>query len=747
MSSSSPAPDSPEPASIAPASPAQVSVAPATPAPASAAPARLRQFARFYGLQPDFIDGDKRVQAASQAGLIATLKAWGVPLAEDLANLDELLAARRLELWRQIAPPTAVAWEGQENHLELRLPTCVAAPFDYRLELEGGTHVEGHFDPAACPARRTKTLGDETFCVRRFPLPKLPLGYHKIVWTGLPGTPETRLISAPLRCGTAPKTADRRVWGLFLPLYALHAETDLGTGDFRDLEAFAGWTAEQGGSIVANLPLLATFCATTDDPSPYSSASRLFANELFLDLQACPELATSPAARAKLAELTASGLPEKWRAEPRIDYAAILAKRTEILDLLADAFFTAQGEASPEFKAFAVRRPDAVEYACFRALGEQHTLNWRVWPEGRNTGFAAVGDGDRTAYRRHLYAQFRVDEQMNRAPAGAAAGMIRYLDLPLGVSSDSYDVWKNQGLFVLTASGGAPPDGFFTKGQDWGFPPLHPQVSRTTGHGYFVQVVRRHLEQAKLLRIDHVMGLYRFYWVPHGLAASDGVYVRYPAADWFAVLTLESTRSNAGVCGENLGTVPARVEELLERHGVLGTYCLQFSAGDPLDPTLRAPTPNEVACLNTHDMPTFAGFWQGLDLDDRVDLGLLTDEERQRERESRALLRRKLANVFRQAGCLPEVPDADAEPTPDQALLAALRFLARSDAAVMLVNLEDLWLETQPQNTPGTWKERPNWRMRAKHSLEAIRNLPGPAAILAEVAHGRASGNGSAETG
>jgi len=227
---------------------------------------------------------------------------------------------------------------------------------------------------------------------------------------------------------------------------------------------------------------------------------------------------------------------------------------------------------------------------------------------------------------------------------------------------------------------------------------MHPEGSRRDGHRYFIACLRHHLGVSSMLRIDHVMGLHRLYWVPHGFSAKEGVYVRYPAKELYAILCLEARRHNAVIVGENLGTVPEYVNDALASHGVSGMYVLPFHYERP-------PTEHQVASLNTHDMPTFAGFWDGLDLEDRLDLGLISSLDGvQAEREQ---ARRGLASAVGAAGS-----------SGDEVLQAGLEFLARSDASLVMVNLEDLWLERRPQNVPGTWRERPNWLRRARYSLD-----------------------------
>jgi 4-alpha-glucanotransferase len=290
----------------------------------------------------------------------------------------------------------------------------------------------------------------------------------------------------------------------------------------------------------------------------------------------------------------------------------------------------------------------------------------------------------------------------------------------VGVNRDGYDVWRERQVFALEASGGAPPDAFFTLGQNWGFPPLHPEGLRREGYRYYIQCLRHHLRHAKLLRIDHVMGLHRAYWVPAGFDAHQGVYVRYPAEEFYAVLNLESHRHQAQIVGENLGTVPPHINLALERHGVRGMHVGQFGVRADTRAACETPPRTAVASLNTHDTATFAGFISGADIDDRVALGLATQSDSSAEHAARGVQRNALAAYLLRAGDASAVSSA----TPQAMLEAWLGFLARSDVELLLVNLEDLWLEAAPQNVPGTWQERPNWMRKARFSLEEIRRMP-----------------------
>jgi 4-alpha-glucanotransferase len=297
----------------------------------------------------------------------------------------------------------------------------------------------------------------------------------------------------------------------------------------------------------------------------------------------------------------------------------------------------------------------------------------------------------------------------------SAADGIWYIDLPLGVSRSGYDTWQAKDAFALRADGGAPPDAFFSQGQRWGFPPIHPEGIRRQGYRYFITMLRRHLARTKLLRIDHAARLHRLFWIPQGMEATNGAYVRYRSEELYAILAIESHRAGAGIIGENLGTVPEYVNRGLRRHGVRGMYILPFEIHPNRRPPVSKPKRGNLTALNTHDMPTFAAFWKDADIAQRVRLGLLPARSRAREHRARSALKQSLRSVLRRQGLLRRKARS-----VRQVLAACFRWLANSEGEVVLVNLEDLWLETKAQNIPGTTRQHPNWRRKAAMSLEAF---------------------------
>jgi len=361
-------------------------------------------------------------------------------------------------------------------------------------------------------------------------------------------------------------------------------------------------------------------------------------------------------------------------------------------------------------------RPIVREYAEFRAVCDKQKTAWRAWETGKKKSTAGK-DYDPECRDFYLYIQWVAQEQINDLISNFNQNGLRfYLDLPLGVNPDSFDAFFYRGYFADGASAGAPPDSFFTKGQDWGFAPLHPEKIREHHYRYLIDYLDFQMRHTGMLRIDHVMGLHRLYWVPHGFPASSGAYVRYRSEELYAILSVESHRHKAMLVGENLGTVPPEVNQSMARHGLRRMYVLQYEQQP--SGSLRPPDHPVAASMNSHDMPTFAAHWEGEDITDRARLGLLTKAQVREETKNRARLRKNLVQFLRSEKLL-----KTARPSVEEIYSAAIQFLSSSPAETVLVNLEDLWGEKKPQNTPGTSTERVNWRRKSALTIEQIGSL------------------------
>ncbi|MBI2862126.1 MAG: 4-alpha-glucanotransferase [Chloroflexi bacterium] len=691
----------------------------------------IYQLARLYGEQTSYYDVTRHRRQASPDVLLRVLRALGAPV-ETFRDVPAALRERREAAWKQCVEPVIVAWEGRPVEIELRLPVDQAtASLVCHLELENGDVRDWALDVAQLPTLGAVEVEGRRYVVKDLPLTgTLPWGYHRLTLETQGGLSQAMVISAPIKAYGLPERRAGRAWGVAAPLYALHSRNSWGGGDLSDLESLMEWVAGLGGGVVATLPFLAAFLNEPFDPSPYAPASRLFWNEFYVDVTRAPELKRCPTAQAFLESGEVQRELEELGSSPLVDYRRQMALKRRVLKELALCFFAEASERSVAFRRFVEAHPALEDYARFRAVGERQRLPWPRWPQPLRDGTLSPGDYEEEAERYHLYAQWLAYEQLEALSQKATAlGSRLYLDLPLGAHSDSYDVWREREAFALDVSVGAPPDPFCTKGQNWGFPPLHPEAIREQGYRYVIACLRHHLSHAGLLRIDHVMSLHRLFWVPKGLQPHEGAYVRYPAEELYAILSLESHRYKSGILGENLGIVPSYVNASLAKHYFYGMYVLEQCelVPDSRRPLRVAPR-RSVASLNTHDMPPFAAYWRGMDIEDRLELGLLDNAGAQTERETRQAIAGALVGFLQRKGRL------QGDSVDDQAVLrACLALLATTPSQIVLVNLEDLWLETKPQNVPGTGWERPNWRRRAQYSLEALRQMPEVLDALREV--------------
>lgn len=654
--------------------------------------ARLRRIAEANGVQTSYIDNVGRKQFASEETLRLIL--------DRLGAFEETAAPRMIE-------PVIPCWQKARNQLLVQLPARDLQNADLRLKLEDGS--EERIPLKKLALFPNQKVSQDKIAILRLDLPDLPTGYHSLFVETDAGSQESLLISAAKRLFAEPV----RLGGAFLPLYSAHSESSWGAGNFSDWRALCQWIGSVGGNMIGTLPIMASMLdKPVCDPSPYSPASRLFWNEFFIDITAIPEFQNSPQARKLAGSTPIKRSIEAFRRSEFIDYEAEWVIRRRVLEVLAQEFFAKHHSRFQEFKAFLKQRPEVTEYAEFRAVCDRTNRSWHSWgAEAQTEKLRSFSEETKNFY---LYVQWIAQQQVDAVLRSCrTSGVKFYLDLPLGVNPDGFDAWRYRDFFAPRVNAGAPPDSFFTRGQDWGFAPLHPQRTRELKYRYVIDYLRFQMRHTGLLRIDHVMGLHRLWWVPQGHPANAGAYVRYPAEELYAILSVESHRHGTMLVGENLGTVPPEVNKSMDRHGLRRMYVLQYE--HPLKGPPRTPLRSEVASVNTHDMPSFAAYWNGFDIADRFQLGLMSKKGVQREERAREKLRRNLISFLRKRKFI-----RNAKPALDEVLDGVLRFMGRSPAAVVLVNLEDLWGEMRSQNVPGTSSERPNWRRKARKKIEGL---------------------------
>lgn len=690
---------------------------------------KLSRLARLYGVQPAYRDTEGRVRSASVDALLGVLAARGVDLDD---GLDLAVRRRRRELGRRVLEPVVVQWSGggvavrgtEEPGVRLRLPDATPMLRSV-LHVEGGGSRTWEGPPEELAGARPLRIEDERWITGWLPLPAdLPDGYHRLVLDAGTETREALVIQAPRRAWDPTAGAGDpagRGWGVFAPLHAVRRREDseadvarFGVGTYRDLADMATWIAGVGGRLVATLPLLATFLDRPLEPSPYAPVSRRYWNELFVDVARLPELDGCDEARAALEARDVREANRALEVADTVDYRAAAAAKRQVMEPLARRFFDTGADDGDDYRAFLETTPDAEMYARFRTMVEQYGTDRSAWPKRSRSGEIHHDDVDGDVVRYHLYAQFAAGRDLAAAEeAAAAAGVGLALDMPLGVHPGGYDTWREGALFAAGVAGGAPPDAFFEGGQNWGFPPIRPDRSRERGHVHLRSCIRHHMRHAAALRVDHIMGLHRLFWIPDGADARDGTYVSYPADELYAILSLESHRCRTAVIGEDLGTVPGRVRWSMDEHRIRRSYVAQFEARPDAEAALAPVPEGAMATVDTHDTPTFAAWWHGRDIRERADRGALDRDGAAEEAQHRAALRDAINAYLARQG----LADEDAEDGGRSTLWGLLRYLGRSDAFAVIVALEDLWLETEPQNRPGRAGGL-SWRRRMRRTLE-----------------------------
>ncbi len=557
-------------------------------------------------------------------------------------------------------------------------------------------------EPAALTGPAELTLEDGTELSVAGTLPSdLPLGYHELRYLDRGGGQgPTRLIISPGRCHLP---RNLRTWGVAVQLYAARSSSSWGMGDLGDLRTLAEWTKRRGAGVLAVNPLHAATPVSPQQPSPYFPSTRRWSNHLYLRVEDVAGAADEPG----LAELAAAG--RALNHERRIDRDAVHTLKLAALERLWRRF-----PGDPAFERFMIEGgADLVEFATFCVLAEHHGTGWRKWPaEHRSPQRAEVEafasrHADRVRF--HAWLQWLIDQQL----VAAGADEMVITDLAVGIDPDGADAWSSQDVLALDARIGAPPDEFNTQGQDWGLPPFIPWRLRRAGYEPFVRTIRAGMRRARGIRIDHVMGLFRLFWIPTGAPASEGTYVRSPGRELLDIVALESARAGSFVVGEDLGTVEADVRQRLAAAGVLSYRLVWFESIAPEEYPVQA-----LAAMTTHDLPTVAGLWTGSDLaaQERLDLHPNT--------EGTAEMRAHLA-------ALAEVYDSTAL---DDVVIAAHQMLARSPSMLATATLDDMLAVQERPNMPGTTDAWPNWSLALPRPIEDLPGHPLAARVVEAMA-------------
>ncbi|MGE5026987.1 MAG: malto-oligosyltrehalose synthase, partial [Betaproteobacteria bacterium] len=718
-------------------------------------PTALDRLCALCGIETEYTDIWGRHRAVSARTKRALLAAMGIRAGSG-SQLEAALEELEGRPWRRPLPPALVVREDESPMvIPLTLPEMGwKGRCRWMLVYEDGEEFSGEFNPAELEILARRTLNGTALARFAFALPRSPgLGYHTFALEDGPGD-AMRLIVVPGRCyQPAALAGDERIWGFSAQLYALRSERNWGMGDFSDLRAAVEFAAAQGADLLGVNPLHAMFPHDPAHASPYSPSSRLFLNTGYLDVEAIADFDESGAATEAVRQPQFQAQLRALRASELVEYDKVAAVRLPILELLYGHFrrrhLETMSERGMAFRAFQEREGEALRrHALFEALQahfqrqDASLWGWPAWPKPyRNPAskeVAAFLAANLEQVEFYEYLQWQADVQL--ASAGSRSqelqlGVGLYQDLAVSVDRGGAETWANQRLYALGASIGAPPDDFSPHGQDWGLPPLIPGRLAEAGYVPFIATLRKNMRHGGALRIDHVMGLMRLFWLPSGGTPDDGAYVTYPLNDLLGILALESQRSRCLVVGEDLGTVPDALRAALEPMGVLSTRLLYFEK-EP-DGGFKPPEDypaQAIVAVSTHDLPTLGGYWQGIDLDIRTALGLFSTEDmRERQIISRSGDRASLLVALGREGLLP--PGTSVHPVLVPQMSAELagavhRYLARAPAKILVVQLEDALGQPEQANLPGTVGQYPNWRRKLPLNLEQWADDPGLVSLV-----------------
>ena len=696
-----------------------VAVARARPGAAKAAAdaGLLRRLARAAGIAPDWWDVAGRRTDVTDDTMRALLAAMRLPAGSAGEARDSLRFLSETGERRALSE-TALARDGERAALSLPLEAGMGpSPLWLTIEREDDGRERVRLDADAGTVGIAAGIDGRD--ARRWivTLPELPQGRHRVMRDDAPDL-ACHLTVAPAGCHLPPAIAEgRRLFGVSAQLYALRRGGDGGIGDFTTLRLLCEAAARTGADAVGVNPLHMLFPGNRERASPYHPSDRRFLDPLYIDV---PGIAVP--ARDVVA------YPEVWAAKTaalEARFAGLSGGEAKALD----AFVAAQGAPLRRFAAF-----QAITEAC-------PGVPWQDWPaelrapDGPGVAAFAAAHADRVRF--HFYLQFLADAQLAAAAAAGRAaglGLGLYRDLAVGAAADGAEAWADAEDLGAGAWVGAPPDPLAPQGQNWHLPPPIPHRRGRDGFAAFASLLAANMRHAGVLRIDHVMGLARLFWIPEGGSGADGAYVAYPLEALLAQAALESVRARCMVIGEDLGTVPPGLRDRLTEAAMLGYRVLLLERdGAAFRPSAAYPS-RALACVSTHDLPPLAGWWEGADIAERSALGFVPAGED--PVATRATDRAELSRALAEDGALAA---GAAEPSVTEAVVAAHRFVARTPSDLMLVQADDLAGARIGVNLPGTDTERPNWRRRLPVPVESLLESEPATAILAAV---RAERNG-----
>ena len=707
----------------------------------------IKQLAELVGFHSSYRGafGDK-VIAKDQARRVL-LAAMGFDLDDE--SLTQAITLLNQKQWLNILPAVhIVKLEEQQQDIKISLPRTESLLLHWKITPDLENKYEDGLDNEITGSVEINSLQlideidiDQTHYYQYLlPLPVLEQGYYQLNISTDKIQANCPLISTPKMCYSPQKSSVNKMWGFTAQLYSLRSNSNWGMGDFTDLYNLVETSVTQQASTIGLNPLHPLYQQNPAHRSPYSPSSRCFLNVLYIDITNIANFESCELAKNKVHSEIFQQSIVAAKASELVDYPAVAKLKYEITEILFKDFDENRKNLYPlmsaEFNDFKQKHGNDLHlFATFDALNEHFNLTddnaygWTDWP----TNFQNPSSDDISKFQQthatridyFCFLQWIAHQQLNAVSQcakdkGMAIGL--YLDLAVGCDGSGVDVWSDKALYVAGASIGAPPDGMNPLGQNWGLTPINPIVLQEQGYQPLVKSLRSSMQYAGALRIDHILGLMRQYWVAPGMEADEGVYISLPFDDILRIIALESSRNNCIVIGEDLGNVPEGFSETIQNSGLLSFKVMFFERWE--SGLFKRPENfpvQSISTIATHDTATLSGWWQGRDLVWREQLNLYPNEEAgHADRSSRAGERQSLIAALEDL----KVIDISKAPQQEPALMntelsvAVQKYLATSSSHIQLIPLEDALEIPEQVNIPGTIDQHPNWLQKLPIMLE-----------------------------
>ena len=683
--------------------------------------------------------GDRVI--TSDKSRLALLKAMGFKL--DDKSLTEKIVLLNQQKWLNMLPTVHIAKIEEKQHtIMVSLLKTEFFLLNWNIITELGNNISGSINIGDLKLIDEIKIDKRQYYQYQLFLPSLEQGYHQLSISIGTLQATCPLIFAPKGCYIPQKFSTNKVWGYTAQLYSLRSNNNWGIGDFTDLFQLVEKSVEQQASIIGLNPLHPLYQQNPAHRSPYSPSSRCFLNPLYIDVTNAPNFEYCELARKKVKSKVFQQNIADAKTSEFIDYPAVAKLKFEITEMLFEDFYGNKKRIYPlmsrAFDDFKEKNSTELQrFATFNALNEHFNLlnkdvcGWSDWP----TNFQDPNSDDVIKFQHsHVtrieyfcFLQWIADQQLNAVTQytvdkGMAIGL--YLDLAVGCDGSGVDVWSDKAVYVAGATIGAPADGMNPLGQNWGLAPINPVELQKKGYQPLAKALRSSMQYAGALRIDHILGLMRQYWVAPDMKANEGIYISFPFDDILRVIALESHRNNCMVIGEDLGNVPPGFSETTQQAGLLSFKVMFFERWQ--SGLFKRPenfSAQSIVTVSTHDTPTLAGWWQGRDLEWREQLNLYPNQEAaDTERNARPGERQNLIAALNDLHVIDMSKAPQQEPVLMNTALstAVQKYLANSPSYIQLIPLEDALEITEQVNIPGTIDQHPNWLQKLPVMLEDI---------------------------